>query len=297
MKYDYSKVKYVNLKTKVIIICPEHGEFKQTPSSHLNGQGCPECYKFKPDGYWTLETCKKDALNYNTKSEWRINSSGGYGYALKHKIMDECAQHMDIIRQYWSLETCKEDAKKYKSRGEWKKKSSSYSAACRNDWLDECSLHMELKYKPKGYWTLEKCKEDALKYNTKSEWKKNSNAYGYAHRNKWLDKCCQHMNIDFQHNFWTLERCKEDALKYNTKGEWRKNSGGAYGKASKRGWMKNCTRHMIELLKPKGYWTLERCKEDALKYNTKGEWAKCGNSAYQVASRKKWLVDCCQHMK
>ena len=42
-KYNYSKVKYVNAKTKVCIICPEHGEFWQVPSSHLNGNGCPKC--------------------------------------------------------------------------------------------------------------------------------------------------------------------------------------------------------------------------------------------------------------
>lgn len=42
-KYDYSKVEYVNNKTKVIIICPKHGEFKQTPSEHLRGFGCPIC--------------------------------------------------------------------------------------------------------------------------------------------------------------------------------------------------------------------------------------------------------------
>ena len=42
-KYDYSKVEYINTKTKVCIICPEHGEFWQTPGSHLNGSGCPEC--------------------------------------------------------------------------------------------------------------------------------------------------------------------------------------------------------------------------------------------------------------
>ena len=42
-KYDYSKVEYVNSSTKVCIICPEHGEFLQRPSKHLQGQGCPEC--------------------------------------------------------------------------------------------------------------------------------------------------------------------------------------------------------------------------------------------------------------
>ena len=43
-KYDYSKVNYVNANTEVCIICPKHGEFKQMPSKHLNGQGCPKCY-------------------------------------------------------------------------------------------------------------------------------------------------------------------------------------------------------------------------------------------------------------
>jgi len=44
-KYDYSKVIYVNNKTKICIICPEHGEFWQTPNAHIQGQGCPKCAK------------------------------------------------------------------------------------------------------------------------------------------------------------------------------------------------------------------------------------------------------------
>ena len=42
-RYDYSKVEYVNNKTKVCIICPEHGEFWQRPDKHLRGCGCPKC--------------------------------------------------------------------------------------------------------------------------------------------------------------------------------------------------------------------------------------------------------------
>ena len=42
-KYDYSKVEYVNSQTKVCIICPEHGEFWQTPANHLFGEGCKKC--------------------------------------------------------------------------------------------------------------------------------------------------------------------------------------------------------------------------------------------------------------
>ena len=42
-KYDYSKVEYINSKTKVCIICPEHGEFWQLPTNHLQGKGCRYC--------------------------------------------------------------------------------------------------------------------------------------------------------------------------------------------------------------------------------------------------------------
>ena len=54
-KYDYSKVHYVNNRTKVTIICPEHGEFKQIPSSHLSGNGCPKC---------NLSHLERSVMNY-----------------------------------------------------------------------------------------------------------------------------------------------------------------------------------------------------------------------------------------
>lgn len=46
-KYNYSKATYINSRTKICIICPIHGEFWQTPSSHLSGSGCPKCAKEK----------------------------------------------------------------------------------------------------------------------------------------------------------------------------------------------------------------------------------------------------------
>lgn len=44
-KYDYSIVDYVGYDVKVKIICNKHGIFEQTPHSHLNGRGCPQCGK------------------------------------------------------------------------------------------------------------------------------------------------------------------------------------------------------------------------------------------------------------
>jgi hypothetical protein len=42
-KYSYEKVNFVDTNHKVIITCPEHGDFGQKPIKHLRGQGCPKC--------------------------------------------------------------------------------------------------------------------------------------------------------------------------------------------------------------------------------------------------------------
>ena len=42
-KYEYDQVDYKNSRTKITIICPEHGIFQQKPNGHLNGRGCPKC--------------------------------------------------------------------------------------------------------------------------------------------------------------------------------------------------------------------------------------------------------------
>lgn len=42
-RYIYDKTKYVKRDKKLIITCPEHGDFEQTPGNHLYGYGCPAC--------------------------------------------------------------------------------------------------------------------------------------------------------------------------------------------------------------------------------------------------------------
>lgn len=42
-KYDYSLVDYINSKTKIKIICPEHGVFEQNPNDHIQKKGCIMC--------------------------------------------------------------------------------------------------------------------------------------------------------------------------------------------------------------------------------------------------------------
>lgn len=69
-KYDYSKVEYKNNNTKVCIICPEHGEFWQTPYKHLSGQGCPLCYGNK----------KSNTEEFIEKAN-KVHGKGTYDYS------------------------------------------------------------------------------------------------------------------------------------------------------------------------------------------------------------------------
>jgi hypothetical protein len=69
-KYSYSQVNYINNRTKIKIACPKHGEFEQTPDSHINGKNaCPRCNDSK--GELELELIFKK-YNIEAKSQYRI---------------------------------------------------------------------------------------------------------------------------------------------------------------------------------------------------------------------------------
>ena len=79
-KYDYSKVEYINNKTKVCISCPEHGEFWQTPDNHLRGCGCKLCgYKNskekqrKAKEFFLSEILVKYGKKYDTSEVCYVN--------------------------------------------------------------------------------------------------------------------------------------------------------------------------------------------------------------------------------
>jgi len=154
----------------------------------------------KTNKFWTKEKCLEEALKYKTKTEFQKKSGSAYNHSLKRKFINEICMHMVEKKKfngYWTKEKCLEEALKYKTRTEFKKFSPSpFSKSEKNKWLDEICLHMKKKKKINGYWTKEKCLEEALKYKTKTEYQKNStSSYISARLNNWLDEICKHMII------------------------------------------------------------------------------------------------------
>ena len=53
------------------------------------------------------------------------------------------------------------------------------------------------KYQQGVVWTLTECKQDALNYNTRKDWREgNFSAYNKACYNGWLTQCCNHMKTN-----------------------------------------------------------------------------------------------------
>ena len=249
------------------------------------------------ESYWTKELCHVEALKYTTRNEWRRNGFSSYKTAKTNGWLDECCTHIVKYKKpsKWTLSKCLEYSLKFKTKMEWKNNHSpSYHAAQKFGWSDECTTHMSgINSKPKRYWTLERCMEEALKYNKKIDWVNSKTSYQAARVNGWIAKCTAHM-IDRK---LTKEHCMKEALKHKTRKEWKSNSNSTYNSAYKNGWCDECTAHMVRLQKPTGYWTLERCLEEALKYTTKAEWAKSHPSSHSCSKKNGLYNECTKHMK
>lgn len=111
-KYDYSKVEYVDTKTKVCIVCPKHGEFWQSALSHISGHGCNKCaakLSSIKNRLWTEEKCKIEALQYKDVKTFREESKHAYDAAVRRKWL----KNYTWLKHKITLEKNKKARKKY----------------------------------------------------------------------------------------------------------------------------------------------------------------------------------------
>ena len=148
------------------------------------------------------------------------------------------------------------------------------------------------------YWSKERCAEVAKQCTSRMEFKKKfPAAYKICCLQGWLDEVCNHMtSVQKPHGFWTKQRCQIEANKYATKTDFAKNSRGAYKAAYRNGWLNEICGQMISTAKPNGYWTKERCYEEARKYETRMEFRNKCQSAYNAAYTHGWLDEICSQM-
>jgi len=92
-------------------------------------------------------------------------------------------------------------------------------------------------------WNIENCINEALKYDYRSKFKKNSGAaYNYCEKNGLLDTVCSHMKS--RYNLFTFDDCKNAALQYGSRSEFQKKCNNKYRLAHKNKWIDIICSHM-----------------------------------------------------
>ena len=319
-KYDYSKVEYLDYQTKVIIICPLHGEFTQSPTLHLRGSGCPKCGNERVSLRMTTIGFTQKAKQIHgerydySKVEYAGNKSKVCIICREHgEFWQEARQHLsgcgcpicsgrkkmrtsDFINKARSFHGDKYDY----SKAEYKGNTEKVCIICpeHGEFWQQASNHLKGVGCPKcgiiksssaqKIWTQEKCYETALQYKELTTFSKQCRAaYSIASRKGWLKDYTWLERKSLPNGYWTKELVMEEAHKYTSSGNFKKGNKLAYSAACRNGWIKEC----VWFLKPKNAkkWDYDTCLEEAQKYTSTTEFRAASITAYCIARDKGWL--------
>src|ERR1035437_3703169 len=142
--------------------------------------------------------------------------------------------------------------------------------------------------KPKNYWTYEKCKEAALKCETKKELREK---YGTVHKliykNKWVELVEHFSEFRKANGYCTYEKCKDVAFKFTNKTIFIKEYYSAYMSITKNNW-NELFDHMLKYEKSYDTYTYVDCKEIVSKCKHKSEFISSNYRHYNTIIKNDW---------
>jgi len=105
---------------------------------------------------------------------------------------------------------------------------------------------MEMKRKPRGYWTRKTVLNDVSKFRTLKEFNQSTGGTPDAARSlNLLPEIRQVLKSSKKPNgYWTFERVTKEAAKYRTRKQFERIAPGACSAARKNGWMEDVCAHM-----------------------------------------------------
>ena len=150
-------------------------------------------------------------------------------------------------------------------------------------------------------WTLEALFKEALKYNSRGEFRQKSpSAYTVAHRDDVMEQICAHMQLHRRRK--TNEEIQQDALKCRSKKEFYKKYRQSYAAAHRLRIIDKVCAHMPKRVNQSGQngpnfkYTNERLTEIASRYENRAAFRKANDGAYQIARNRGILEQICAHM-
>ncbi|TXH09082.1 MAG: hypothetical protein E6R04_09385, partial [Spirochaetes bacterium] len=151
------------------------------------------------------------------------------------------------------------------------------------------------RYSP-GHWTLERCKEEALKYGTITSFQRgSSSAYKSSRKNGWLEVVSAHMTKKRQK--YSKEQFLQIASKVDSRRELKVNYPGLFASAVKHNWLILVPKLSTKQTRPAGYWSEERVREEASKYSNTHQLRINSRSAYDAAVKFKLMEELCPNKR
>ena len=248
-------------------------------------------FNIKQHSPYMYDECYQIAKDYHSRLELAKGNIGVYQAALNHGWLDDYTwfESRQKPYNYWTKERVLEESKKYKTRGEFHDGcGTAYGKARINGWLDEC------------LWL----KDDRIDFSHDKvdcvyayEFKEYNAVYiGRTLRRRLKDRDKEHLYTDTdavylfarKHNISIPEIIVlEDNL---TLAEGVEKEGYYLEDYRKRGWetLNRAKTGGIGLI-ARNKWSKRTCYEEALRYKTRGAFAKNSSRAYDVARRSGWL--------
>ena len=242
---------------------------------------------------YTYEECYEVAKKYKTRKELARENVGVYQAARNHGWIDDYSWFESKLhpRNYWTKERVADESKKYKTRGEFHDFcGTAYGKARENGWLDEFT------------WLVDD-RIDFVEGKIDCVYAYEFADYHSVYVGRTLMRRMRERNYEhlFTENdavalFVKEHRIPLPAIKILednlTIKEGTEKEGYYLQRYLDNGWIilnRAKTGSIGKLAKDK--WTKQTCYEEALKYQTRGEFAECNSSAYDKARRSGWLAD------
>ena len=245
----------------------------------------------KPNGFWTKERCRKEALKYKSRNDFRkgVGSNWAYRISLKNNWMNDICTHMSVIgnlykRCIYSFE--------FADNNVYVGLTYNFDNRVKTHYKDNKSQvykHIKLTnltpkiFKLTNYIDVSDAKIKELEFLEK-----------YIENGWTILNKAKTGGIGSKAKI-TREKCYEILKDYNKLYDFRKEQPNIYKSINLYGW-RDLLTFLDRDIKESGFWTKEKCQEVALKYSRRIDFFKKDISAYNKSQINGWLDEVCLHM-
>jgi hypothetical protein len=296
-RYGYDKVVYQRNNIKVTINCSVHGDFPQTPASHLTGSGCPNC-KNSIGERQIQGLLKKMEIKYETQKKFYGCMNHETGRMLPFDIyvpeFHTCIEY-DGYHHYLSVDKWGGENKLI----EVQRRDEIKNRYCKDNGVnliripytmdklqvvdifnERFNKNLIVDIKKRTKWIDINIIERVKGYKTREEFRiKDNSLWRYCYRNKLLNLVCVH--LPRLKNKYTYESAKEICEQYTDYTLFEKERSGLINFIRTNEFFE-----LVEHMDKKKFWTDEDILNELKGYEYKMDVRKNNNALYSVALKR-----------